>query len=99
MKINISQKAQEALNERLKDDNENYLRISIQGFGWGGPKFGIALDKAKDEKNDYIEKVNNINVVIEKQILDQFKNFTIDYSNSWFNKGFTVFPGSGASSC
>lgn len=99
MKIDISPKAQEALSERLKNDSENYLRISIEGFGWGGPRFGIALDKAKDEKNDYVEKVNNINIVIEKTILDQFKSFTINYSNSWFNKGFTVFPGSGTSSC
>ena len=99
MNINISEKAQEAIHKQLEKKEDNYLRIFIQGFGWGGPRFGIALDKAKDEANDYIKKVNNINIVVEKSLLDQFNGFTINYSSSWFNKGFTVFPNSGRSSC
>lgn len=99
MNIKISEKAQEALNKQIEKNEDNYLRIFIQGFGWGGPRFGIALAKAKDEDKDYFVKVNDINVVVEKDLMDSFKGFSIDYSSGWFNKGFTIIPGLGQSSC
>lgn len=99
MYIDITEKAQEALNKKLQNKENIYIRIFIQGFGWAGPRFGIALEEAKDEVKDHIEKVNDFNIVVEKELLEQFKKFIIDYSNSWFSRGFTVFTGNGMSSC
>lgn len=99
MSITISAKAQEVLNEQFKTNENNFFRIFIKGFGWGGPTFGIALDEAKDDEKDHYEKIENLNILVEKDLLGLYKNFSIDYSNGWLNKGFKVVPGLGGSSC
>lgn len=93
MSINISAKASEALNELLKEDANNLVRIYIKGFAWGGPKFGIVLDKTKDDEKDHVETVDGLNIVIEKDLLKMYSNFSIDYSTGILNKGFTVYTG------
>jgi len=48
------------------------------------------LDKTKDEEKDVVEKIDDIEILVEKDLLDHFGNLNIDYSKGWFNKGFTV---------
>ncbi|MCT4632304.1 MAG: hypothetical protein N4A76_06160 [Firmicutes bacterium] len=58
----------------------------------------MALDESKDE--DFVEEVNGVKYFVEDQLLNQFKSFTIDYSNSfWSGKGFVVRAEIGGSSC
>lgn len=37
--------------------------------------------------------------VVEKELVDTFKGFSVDYSDSWFGKGFTIRSQNGGSSC
>lgn len=101
MNINISEKAQEAIKKQLEDKNreDTFLRIFIKGIGWGGPTFGITLEGSTDNEKDYYEEVNGLKMIIEKDLLNQFKDFKIDYSDGWFRKGFTITAGRGGSSC
>lgn len=46
-----------------------------------------------------MEETNGIKAVVEKDLLKQFDGFTIDYSDSWFSKGFRILPGVGGSTC
>lgn len=96
MKISVSEKAQEMIKKQLKDKNkeDSLLRIFIQSMGWGGPSFGIALEGSKNEKEDYSTDINGLQIVVENDILKNFNGFTIDYSDSWLNRGFRIIPGS-----
>lgn len=54
------------------------------------------MDKQKE--NDYTESHDDVTYVVEKDILEMGGEFSVDYQNSFFAKGFTVRPlGGGAS--
>lgn len=99
MKISISNKADERIQNIIDDkktENAN-VRIYIQGMGWGGPTFGIALDEQKQD--DYVQEHKGVNYVIGKELIDQFQGFEIDYVKGFLSKGFQIKPSYGGSSC
>ena len=73
------------------------LRIYIAAYGWGGPTFGIALDEHKD--GDLEIKVEDFNFIIEEEVSDGYGKFTVDYSDDWLKRGFTVTPDRAGGSC
>ena len=98
MKVKLTQMAQQELKKTMesrKDDKP--LRIYIAGYGWGGPSFGLALDEFKE--GDASVNVGEYTFLIENDLTESFGSFTIDYSDNWLRKGFTVIPDRGASSC
>lgn len=103
MKIIISEKAQAIIKKQLEDKNremgDTFLRIFVKGIGWGGPTFGIALEEQKNEEKDYDEEINGLKLLVEKDLLDQYKSFKVDYSDGWFRKGFSIQAGIGGSGC
>lgn len=99
MNINITEKAQKELKKIMEENKENkkLLRIYIAGYGWGGPSFGLALDELKDR--DKKVEVGGFTFLIEKDLADTFKGFTIDYSDNWLRRGFSIIPKKGGSHC
>lgn len=101
MTFNVTDKAyEEIINviETRSNKDTVGVRVYIKGIGWGGPTFGVALDESTE--NDFIEELNGVKYFVEDQLLNQFKSFTIDYSNSfWSGKGFVVRAQYGGSSC
>ena len=98
--LSVSEKAAEKLREvfaKQKNPENAMLRIAFGGYGWGGPKLQLTLDELKDE-NDMIIESQGITVVYQNDIEGYVKNSIVDYSNSWFERGF-VIRGSGLSSC
>jgi len=98
--INITNKAAEKLNEVIQkaDSPEKImLRVTFAGYGWGGPKLGVALDELKND-NDEVEEVGDIKVVYDSMLEPYVNGIVIDYSNSFFNRGFSIRGGS-SSSC
>ncbi len=60
--------------------------------------FGVALDERHD--SDYEEEQNGAKIIVDKELLDIYKGFEIDFTESWFSKGFFVRPAAGmVSSC
>ena len=59
----------------------------------------MTLEGSKSEKKDLINEINEIKVVVEKDLVTQFNGFKIDFSDGWFNKGFRIIPGVGGSTC
>ncbi len=96
MKINISKKALEQLNDNYTDEAKTF-RIMINGFGWGGPTFAIAQDEQYDD--DYLEENNGTRLIVKKDLLEQFGGFSIEYYSNFFKKGFAVQASHGTSSC
>ena len=100
MNIRVTPKARERIARIAKDKNMDspVIRIIMEGFGWGGPSYGIALDKQKD--NDHVENYEDVAYVVEKDLLEMGGEFRVDYQNNFFAKGFTVIPaGWAGSSC
>lgn len=98
MTIDLTQKASEELVKVMESKNSNKpLRIYIAAYGWGGPTFGLALDEHKE--GDSETKVGDFTFLIEKGLTEDFSKFTIDYSDNWLRRGFTVIPDRIISSC
>jgi len=45
-----------------------------------------------------VENYEDVAYVVEKDLLDMSGEFSVDYQNSFFAKGFTVIPAGGARS-
>ena len=98
--ITVSKEAAEKFEEiRLKAKNpENtMIRVSFGGYGWGGPKLQLTLDELKNEVDVVVES-QGIKVLYEANLEAYLRDAVIDYSNSWFERGF-VIKGSNTSSC
>lgn len=98
MKVKITDIAQKELKKTLESiKNRKPLRIYVAGYGWGGPSFGLALDELKE--GDMKVEVDDYTFLIEEDLAENFGSFTIDYSNNWLRRGFTVIPDRKVSSC
>lgn len=77
MKVLADKAAIDRLNEILKQhtDKPNTIRIYIAGMGWAGPSFGLALDEQKE--NDVYDESTGIKFIMEKDLFDQFGDFSI----------------------
>ena len=98
--ITLSQIAAEKLNETIakeKNPQSTMLRVTFGGYGWGGPKLQLTLDELKDE-NDIVVESQGIMIVYNSGIEEYIQNSIVDYSNSWYERGF-VIKGSRLSSC
>ena len=97
MRVDITEKAQEELKKVVKEKSNKSLRIYIAAFGWGGPSFGLALDEQKE--GDAKTEAGDFTFLLEEELVDNFDAFTIDYSDNWLKKGFSVVPDKGGSTC
>lgn len=98
--INITTDAAEKFNEvkqKSKNPEDAMLRVSFGGYGWGGPKFELTLEELQD-KNDVVVEAQGIKVIYTSELQTYLNGAVIDYSNNWFNRGFTI-SGGNASSC
>lgn len=98
--INLTKEAAEKFNEIKQEANnpeKAMLRISFGGYGWGGPKFKLTLDELKRE-NDIIVESRGLKIIYSSELGDYLEGSIVDYTNNWYNKGFTI-KGSGTSSC
>lgn len=99
MVIDITSEATEKLKELMASKEENkLLKIFIAAYGWGGPSFGLALEEPKED--DEVIKSGDYNFVMDKELLDLYGKFTVDYSDNWLKRGFSIIPdGASNGSC
>lgn len=98
--IKITEIAAEKLKEMVAskpNPDAQMLRISFAGYGWGGPRLGLALDEQKNE-DDLLVEANGIKVVYSKDLEPYVRNLALDYGTKWYNKGFH-FVGNNIGSC
>ena len=84
---------------KTSNPDAQMLRISFAGYGWGGPKLGLALDEQKKE-DDLMISDNDVKVVYPKELESYVdtENLTLDYEDKWYNKGFQL-SGNNSGSC
>lgn len=98
MTIDITSNASEQITKVLESkETKKPLRIYVASYGWAGPTLGLALDEQKD--GDLNLEANGFNFIIEETLADMYKNFEIDYSDSWLRKGFTVIADNQSGGC
>ena len=86
--IQVTETAKKELVAVLKENATKYLRLFIQGVGWGGPRLGIALDELKD--NDEKINSNGIEIIFDSNDQDYLDNSVIDFEDSFQGRGFVV---------
>jgi len=84
------------INVNGKNAKDKKIRIFLSGIGWSGPRFNLALDEQKE--NDEIYSGKNVDFVVDKNLISQYKGFKIDYSRLFLRKKFSVYPYSGSGS-
>lgn len=98
MKIHLEDAAKDALITALKEQNKSAVRLTIAGFGWGGPKLSVVLDEQKE--NDISVNVDGINFVANEDEEFVFEDCIVSYKNTFFGQTFKVVAkGFGESSC
>ena len=90
--LKLTQEAIEEFNsvKETKRTDELVARVFVKGYGWGGPMLGITLDELKE--TDYNENFDGTTIVVDRELLEMFKGFKIDFQKNWFSKGFIVTP-------
>ena len=89
--IQLQPRAIQKISQLLAEKPGSYFRIFIQGFGWGGPRLGIAQDERKDD--DIEIKKDNVHIVITPKELPYVLSrggVRVDHADSGWSGGFYV---------
>lgn len=90
--MNITDQARDLLKQVFKEENANNIRIFFEGYGWGEPRIGLALDEP--EADDIIVTINEITVAIDPIIEPNIEGLTLDRSGD--GKGISLIGNTGA---
>ena len=92
MKLNVTDLAKEKLINLIEEKKtDKHLRLFIASYGWGGPTIGLALEEPKDD--DLKIEIESLKFTVEDGLSDTYDVLTVDYSDSWLRRGFSVIPG------
>jgi len=73
------------------------LRVFIQGGGCSGFQYGFTFDDQKP--NDYVLKVKDVTVVVDKQSALKLHGATVDWIEDFRGAGFSVENPNATASC
>ena len=90
--LTITDEARDELKVVLEQNSGKSLRVTMAGFGWGGPSLGLTLDEATDK--DKVLTVNEIEILLDAQV----ERFADDQVIHFVQDGFTI-TAKGGSSC
>jgi Fe-S cluster assembly iron-binding protein IscA len=88
MDFNLTAIAKEKLME-YKEKNMP-IKLKITGYSWCGATLGIVSEK--QDENEKIYNVEGMDLIVSEDLDGAIKGAKIDYSNSFFKKGFEVIP-------
>ena len=86
--VTITDIARDKIQEALGQNAGKYLRLFIQGIGWGGPNVGMALDEPDDDETPVT--VNGIGVLVSEPVQPYVKATIIDYIKEDYGEGFVL---------
>ena len=76
--IEVSEKAQEKIDSYIKENFvEAPIRIQVTEGCCGSSYLGMAVDEFKETDNRYV--ANGVTYVIDKELVEQIGNVTIDF--------------------
>ena len=97
-KIEITEDAQNYIDDLIKKDKSDYFRITVLGGGCAGFQYKFDFDNKKND-DDILIKTNKISVLIDKISLGLINGSKIDYVNELIGSSFKVTNPKASSSC
>ncbi|MCB9481830.1 MAG: IscA/HesB family protein [Desulfobacteraceae bacterium] len=95
--FNVSDKAQAEIAAYFADKELKPLRVFLHPGGCAGPELLMAIDEKKD--GDETFKVNGIDFLIEKKLLEDVSPVEIDYIETGFTIKSSLKVHGGCSGC
>jgi HesB-like selenoprotein len=89
--MKITDEARDEFKKLFKEKNAKNIRIFFDGFGWGTPRIGLALDEP--EADDIIVTINEIQVAIDPMIEPNIEDLILDRSGN--GKGISMIGNTG----
>jgi Fe-S cluster assembly iron-binding protein IscA len=71
-------------------NNNKPIKLKITGYSWCGARLGIVSEKQNDIENVY--NIEGIDIIISDDLEGAIKGAKIDYSTSFFMRGFDIIP-------
>ena len=96
--IEITENAQNHIENIIKNDNAKYFRIIVLGGGCAGFQYKFEIDKKKDDE-DIIFNINNIALLVDKTSLNLINGSKIDYVKELIGSTFKITNPNASSSC
>lgn len=93
MNVIIDDATKEALKENLENRNKTAVRLTLKGFGWGGPTLGVVLDEQTE--NDEVIEIDGIKFVAENDIAFIFDNVKLIHRKGVFGDFFDIYSPNG----
>lgn len=96
----ITESAAFQIKEMQKHNEEEgaFLRIAVKGGGCSGLSYGMAFDKADNEK-DYFDTQHDIELIVAKEDAPIIEGTKIDFKQSLMGGGFTIENPNAIASC
>ena len=89
--IEVSKRARREIEKLKAQSPKAGFRLMIRGYGWAGPRLGLAQDEPKETDTTHL--IDGILWIVsheeEPHILGA-GNIRVDYTESWFGSGFYV---------
>ena len=87
--LRITEKAKEEMKNIL-DTNEQVksFRVFLRGFGWGGPKFGVAPGEPSEEDEQL--EVEGFSFLLDKKFSRLLSNVVIDVRSNFGENRLTA---------
>jgi iron-sulfur cluster assembly protein len=85
--------------ESTPEETYPYLRISVEGGGCSGFKYGLGFDEYFDESKDYIDKQKEINIVIDKKSALFLNGVILDWIDDINARGFKFINPNATKTC
>lgn len=73
------------IEDVLKQNKADCIRVIFAGQGCCGPKLGISLDEPHDD--DIVQVINGIKVAIENHVVPQATRLTLDFQTTEAGSG------------
>ena len=86
--LRVSERASVKLKELLEQNPGKLLTVVFEGFGWGGPKLGLALEEPLG--NEKLHEFGGIGFSISESVLPYTSGQEIDYVTLYGNEGFLI---------
>ena len=96
--IEVTENAQNQINEILMSENSEFFRITVLGGGCSGFQYKFDFSQ-KAEKNDLIFEYKNVKVLIDNISIELIKGSKIDYVNELIGSSFKITNPQASSSC
>ena len=97
-KIEITEDAQNYIDDLIKIGKSDYFRITVLGGGCAGFQYKFDFDNNKND-DDILIKTNKISVLIDKISLGLINGSKIDYVDELIGSSFKVTNPKALSSC